>query len=188
MEQQETLPGLEPDVRERTLLNLAATLREFGIIETHGDPQAGRAEALALYSRLAAEGLLIEDEPVATAVPIELVRTCMVMPEQYDVFRDGRQIGYLRLRHGYFRAHYPDHTADPAVYETSTRGAGSFYDDEERARELMLAATELLKADGVEHPAPEFEIPPYELEEWDDGLFGSIFARRKQVAEETPAP
>lgn len=188
MEQRETLPGLEPDVRERTVLTLAAALREFGIIETYGDHAAGRAEALALYRRLKDEDLLISDPPVETAVSIELVRTSLAMPEQYDVFRDGRQIGYLRLRHGYFRAHYPDHTADGAVYETGVRGDGFFHDDEERARELRAAAVELLKADGVEAPAPEFEIPPYELEEWDGGLFDSILARRNRADQETSAP
>ena len=32
--------------------------------------------------------------------------TCAASPEQYDVFKDGQQIGYLRLRHGEFIAEY----------------------------------------------------------------------------------
>lgn len=185
MEQPETLPGLEPDVRERTLLTLAAALRDFGIIETHGDHNVGRAEAMALYRRLKDEDVLISDPPVETAVSIELVRTSMAMPEQYDVFRDGRQIGYLRLRHGFFRAHYPDHTADGAVYETGVRGDGFFHDDEERARELRAAAVELLKADGVEIPDPQFEIPPYEDfdEDWDSSPLFEALAEQRRIRE-----
>lgn len=36
--------------------------------------------------------------------PTTLVRTCGACPEQYDVkSADGSQVGYIRLRHGYFR-------------------------------------------------------------------------------------
>lgn len=37
-----------------------------------------------------------------------LEQTCYAYPEQYDVFLDGKQVGYLRLRHGYFRCDYPN--------------------------------------------------------------------------------
>ena len=33
--------------------------------------------------------------------------TCFACPEQYDVFLDGEQVGYLRLKHGVFRCDYP---------------------------------------------------------------------------------
>lgn len=33
-------------------------------------------------------------------------RTCSACPEQYDVFYDGRQAGYLRFRFGRFTAYY----------------------------------------------------------------------------------
>ena len=39
---------------------------------------------------------------------IELVKTCGESPEQYDAFYKGKQVGYLRLRHGEFRVDYPD--------------------------------------------------------------------------------
>lgn len=35
-----------------------------------------------------------------------LEQTCYACPEQYDVFLDGEQVGYLRLRHGVFRCDY----------------------------------------------------------------------------------
>jgi len=34
----------------------------------------------------------------------KLVLTCGACPEQYDVFKNGQQVGYLRLRHGFFSA------------------------------------------------------------------------------------
>lgn len=59
----------------------------------------------------------------------ELVRTCYMMPEQYDVLKDGKQVGYLRLRHGEFYASCPD-CCDNIVYEAEPNGDGIFDDDE----------------------------------------------------------
>ena len=72
-----------------------------------------------------------------------LVLTCQCCPEQYDVFdSDGKQVGYLRLRHGGFRADYPDCGGD-TVYRYSFDDAwkGIFKDEE---REFFL--TEAVKA------------------------------------------
>lgn len=76
---------------------------------------------------------------------IDLVKTCDACPEQYDVFRDGRMIGYLRLRHGYFRADYPD-TGGWEVYGTRTIGDGLFHEDE-RDTHLFKAITALIQED-----------------------------------------
>ena len=57
---------------------------------------------------------------------IILEQTCGACPEQYDVYFNGKIIGFLRLRHGYFRAEYKDRI----VYEASTIGDGSFYENE----------------------------------------------------------
>ena len=55
-----------------------------------------------------------------------LKMTCGACPEQYDVFdSEGKQVGYLRLRHGYFRADYPD-CGGVTVYEASPEGDGIF--------------------------------------------------------------
>lgn len=168
-------------VESRTVAALSAAL--IGQKPIQGVPYwvAANVQAEALFRSLVAAGVLKEDEPELEPVAISLTRTSLAVPEQYDVFRDGRQIGYLRLRHGHFRAHYPDHTAPDSVYDTGVRGDGSFYDDEERARELKAAAIALLKADGIENPDPRFEIPPYELEDEDWGsspLFEIIAQQR----------
>ena len=67
----------------------------------------------------------------------DLHLTCGACPEQYDVFKDDEQVGYLRLRHGYFYAEYPD-VGGVEVYHSSPKGDGVFYDDE-RMTELTKA-------------------------------------------------
>ncbi len=56
-------------------------------------------------------------------------------PEQYNVYLDGKEIGYLRLRHGHFRAETP--FGGQVVYTASPKGDGCFEEDE---REQYLAA------------------------------------------------
>jgi hypothetical protein len=72
----------------------------------------------------------------------KLVRTCMACPEQYEVFYDNQQIGYLRLRHGHFRADYPD-CGGETVYRSEPKGDGVFADDE-RFTELANAVFALM--------------------------------------------
>ena len=72
-----------------------------------------------------------------------LERTCFACPEQYDVYLDGKQIGYLRLRHGCFYATYPD-VGGKIVYEDNPEGDGIFFDNE-RGFYLDRAIEELLK-------------------------------------------
>lgn len=56
---------------------------------------------------------------------LRLVLTCHACPEQYDVYLGDKLIGYMRLRHGYFRAEYP---VGNVVYTASPRGDGLFAD------------------------------------------------------------
>lgn len=65
---------------------------------------------------------------------ITLEKTCPACPEQYDAFIGEKQVGYLRLRHGYFRVDYPS-AGGETIYEAYPKGDGSFYDDE---REFYL--------------------------------------------------
>ena len=39
---------------------------------------------------------------------LRLELTCPAVPEQYEVFKDDVQVGYLRLRHGIFSVTFPD--------------------------------------------------------------------------------
>lgn len=72
---------------------------------------------------------------------VELVQTCGACPEQYDVYIGSVEIGYLRLRHGYFRAEYKG----TIVYDAEPKGDGSFYDDE-RKKHLNKARKAIYKA------------------------------------------
>jgi hypothetical protein len=60
-----------------------------------------------------------------------LVLTCPACPEQYEVFdnKTREQIGYLRLRHGWFRADTPA-CGGETVYEANPHGDGIFDEDE----------------------------------------------------------
>lgn len=64
--------------------------------------------------------------------------TCPACPEQYDVYTQDKQlVGYLRLRHGHFRADVP-YCGGETVYTTNTKGDGIF-DEDERIPELTNA-------------------------------------------------
>jgi hypothetical protein len=80
-----------------------------------------------------------------------LVKTSSACPEQYDVYEGKAQIGYLRLRHGEFRADYPV-CGGKTVYEAEPNGDGEF-DDDERYKYLALAVEVLLKVHLYENEA-----------------------------------
>jgi hypothetical protein len=84
----------------------------------------------------------------------DLRLTCGACPEQYDVFRDGQQIGYLRLRGGWFYASVPD-CSDTIVYEARPEGDGIFSDDE-REHYLTEAVRAIL---AVTPNAPSSKAP-----------------------------
>jgi len=97
-------------------------------------------------------------EPAASkAAPKSLVvvRTSSACPEQYEVYWGKNRIGYLRLRHGIFRAEYPDCGGD-VVYVAHPRGDGEFFDDE-RDYYLRFALKALLDR----HTLGKLPDPPY---------------------------
>ena len=59
-----------------------------------------------------------------------LIRTCYACPQQYDAYLDGKQVAYLRLRHGGFTVTVPD-VGGELVYAGYPKGDGIFYEDEE---------------------------------------------------------
>ncbi|WP_228203407.1 hypothetical protein [Acinetobacter sp. CFCC 10889] len=75
---------------------------------------------------------------------IELVMTCYACPEQYNAFHNGKQVGYLRLRHGCFSVDYPDHFGDEIFYSEEMQGDGMF-EDGEREHFLMKAKEAIVK-------------------------------------------
>jgi hypothetical protein len=63
---------------------------------------------------------------------LKFVMTCIACPEQYDVFDAlGKQVGYVRLRHGELRCDYPN-CGGETIYEVDSIGDGCFDTNEER--------------------------------------------------------
>lgn len=73
-----------------------------------------------------------------------VIQTCGACPEQYDVFKDGKQVGYLRLRHGYFRVNYPNPGGE-IIYEAEPKGDGIFESEKERDFYLDAATKAISK-------------------------------------------
>ena len=63
----------------------------------------------------------------------ELKCTCYAYPEQYDVFKEKEQIGYIRIRYGKLSCRIPDHNGK-SVYNFVFNDIwkGEFYDEKER--------------------------------------------------------
>lgn len=85
--------------------------------------------------------------PDYTIKGYDLFMTCSACPEQYDVLKDGEQVGYLRLRHGRFTATYPDVRGN-LVYDAHPMGDGIF-EDQERLYHLTAAVMMIALEDGV---------------------------------------
>lgn len=77
---------------------------------------------------------------------IKLERTYFACPEQYSAFIGSKEVGYLRLRHGYFCVEYP--TCDgELLYDTYAKGDGMFEEDEReyylsKAKEVIMRRVE----------------------------------------------
>lgn len=74
---------------------------------------------------------------------LELKKTSSACPEQYEVFKDGVQVAYYRLRHGEFRVDHPT-CLDETIFYAEPYGDGIF-DDDERLIFLTKAMREVLK-------------------------------------------
>lgn len=76
---------------------------------------------------------------------LNFIRTCDACPEQYDVYDKNKNlVGYVRLRHGYLYAEYPD-VGGEMVYEAYPEGDGIFKNDDERKYHLNKIAKCLLE-------------------------------------------
>ncbi|MNY14590.1 hypothetical protein D3C86_1477750 [compost metagenome] len=67
---------------------------------------------------------------------IQLIETCGACPEQYDALYDGKDVGYLRLRHGHFYVECPN-IGGKTVYAADPEGDGCFVEEE---REYYLTS------------------------------------------------
>ena len=72
--------------------------------------------------------------------------TCYACPEQYDIFVQGVQVGYARLRWGHFSVSVPD-CSDDVVYEYDFKDGfgGCFANQQERLEYLTAGCIEIRK-------------------------------------------
>lgn len=73
-------------------------------------------------------------------------KTGYACPEQYDVYKGSKQVGYVRLRFGWLRASYPSYL-DETIYEKRYKEVykGWFFDEDEKITELSKIADCILK-------------------------------------------
>jgi hypothetical protein len=82
---------------------------------------------------------------MADALPkIELRQLNTACPEDYNAYLDGKQVAYLRLRHGYFSVEAPDREGN-VIYSSCPKGDGIFDDDEERTYHLQRAVNAIMR-------------------------------------------
>jgi hypothetical protein len=112
---------------------------------TEMEDKEKRLKALEELARLDEELGLDKGWPENREIEgLRLVCTSPACPEQYEVLdAGGRQVGYLRLRHGRFRADYPD-CGGETVYVSNTKGDGVF-EESERLPELTNAVMKLIE-------------------------------------------
>lgn len=75
------------------------------------------------------------DLPTYRGITLKL--TCASCPEQYDAYKDGKLVGYLRVRHGSFTVRCPD-VDGVIVYHSGAKNGGNL-GDTERYGKLMSA-------------------------------------------------
>jgi hypothetical protein len=93
---------------------------------------------------------------------ITLVRTCYACPEQYNALdKEGKTVGYLRLRHGTFTVECPD-VGGELVYVEKIDELTGIFSDEEREKYLEQA----VKAIG--HHMGYSSVTYRVVDEWDD--------------------
>lgn len=73
---------------------------------------------------------------------VRLRQTCSACPEQYELYLGKQQIGYFRLRHGFFTVDYPDFMGTE-IYAAEPNGDGIF-DDDERENYLLAGVNACL--------------------------------------------
>lgn len=78
---------------------------------------------------------------------LDFKMTCFACPEQYDIFKNNKQVGYVRLRWGHLTCEYPD-VNNKLVYNHNFDDPmkGCFSTDEEREEYLTYCAESINKA------------------------------------------
>jgi hypothetical protein len=76
---------------------------------------------------------------------IKFVKTCTACPEQYEAFIGKKQVGYLRLRWGYFEVEYPDVGGKELLgIQIDKSGWQGEFNDEEQRKFYLKKAKEVI--------------------------------------------
>jgi hypothetical protein len=75
---------------------------------------------------------------------LEIKLSCGACPEQYEVFKDGVQVAYYRLRHGEFTVNAPSVFSEQ-ILTVEPNGDGIF-DDNERLKYLTMAMRKVIES------------------------------------------
>lgn len=77
---------------------------------------------------------------------LSFYKTCSVCPEQYDVYKDGCIVGYVRLRWGELTCEYPDVFGD-LIYSASIGDSfsGTFESEDQRQTHLRNIANKIIE-------------------------------------------
>ena len=80
-------------------------------------------------------------------IELKFEKTSSACPEQYDVFKGSKQVGYIRLRHGVLSCRYPNtHGETIYAHQFEDEWKGYFDNEEERTLYLNECKNALLKA------------------------------------------
>ena len=80
-------------------------------------------------------------------IELRFEKTSSACPEQYDVFKGGKQVGYIRVRHGVLSCRYPNnHGKTIYAHQFEDEWKGYFDNEEERTFYLEECKNALLKA------------------------------------------
>jgi hypothetical protein len=71
---------------------------------------------------------------------LTFICTCIACPEQYNVFKDEKQVGYVRLRWGGLRVDSPDYMGKEIYYTNYGDGYCGEFSDEDRPVQLAKIA------------------------------------------------
>lgn len=112
-------------------MNIVQAFRRIGQISGWGHCIAMQSAQLPLIQKLYARNGL------------EIKLTSYACPEQYEIFQEGRQVAYYRLRHGEFRVDFPQCGGEIILCEYPN-GDGIF-DENERLIYLTKAIRKVLE-------------------------------------------
>ncbi len=88
------------------------------LIESEEKPPRHSGQKQKLKRKLKLPKITIAQIPEKLTIQgYDLLLTCDIAPEQYDVFKQKKLVGYLRLRHNMLQAYYPDVDGE-VVYES----------------------------------------------------------------------